>query len=231
MVSSLGRLEEHMAKMKETMSGCKRFIDTFDERFDTLCRGEADSTSTGMVTDADVLVDAVRLRSGNRETHRSLLLPTTWRRASSNRATVEQRLGALVDQLVQADSATISSAARAADHAPLRCRMAPPRVREAGLICWMTTGERASSTVSARAKHPDDDNSQALGLLNLYGFEVFSSVGFEQFLNNCCNERLQQFFVGQVVTSEAGEYAAETVSGIGSSRAASRWSTSRQRWR
>merc|ERR1740129_1212299 len=53
------------------------------------------------------------------------------------------------------------------------------------------------------------DGTRMLGLLDLYGFEVLSSNGFEQFLINYCNERLQQFFNREVLTIEAEEYTAE----------------------
>lgn len=61
----------------------------------------------------------------------------------------------------------------------------------------------------------DRQKTRALGLLDLYGFEVFSTNGFEQFLINYCNERLQQFFNRQVFTMEAEEYAAEGLDGDG----------------
>jgi len=46
-------------------------------------------------------------------------------------------------------------------------------------------------------------------LLDLYGFEVFQVNGFEQFLINYCNERMQQYFNRQVFACEAEEYEAE----------------------
>eukprot|EP00931_Biecheleriopsis_adriatica_P006099 TRINITY_DN107555_c0_g1_i1.p1 TRINITY_DN107555_c0_g1~~TRINITY_DN107555_c0_g1_i1.p1 ORF type:complete len:1278 (+),score=237.54 TRINITY_DN107555_c0_g1_i1:29-3835(+) len=93
-----------------------------------------------------------------------------------------------------------------------------------GLFSWVTRlvarslSPSASSTSegSVSASGTDDSAlSRRLGLLDLYGFEVFASNGFEQLLINYCNERIQQLFNRQVFLREAEEYQQEGLDGNG----------------
>lgn len=72
------------------------------------------------------------------------------------------------------------------------------------LFSWVT-----HCVSSGIAPPPSVKGGRQLGLLDLYGFEVFSSNGFEQFLINYCNEKLQQLFNRQVYLREASEYSEE----------------------
>ncbi|EGD77448.1 myosin IB [Salpingoeca rosetta] len=55
------------------------------------------------------------------------------------------------------------------------------------------------------------DKHTALGVLDIYGFEIFPSNGFDQFCINYCNEKLQQVFIELVLKLEQDEYAREGI--------------------
>uniref|UniRef100_A0A8C9XAB2 Myosin Ic, paralog b n=1 Tax=Sander lucioperca TaxID=283035 RepID=A0A8C9XAB2_SANLU len=54
-------------------------------------------------------------------------------------------------------------------------------------------------------------NYSVIGLLDIYGFEVFQHNSFEQFCINYCNEKLQQLFIELTLKSEQEEYEAEGI--------------------
>ncbi|XP_065053093.1 unconventional myosin-Ia-like [Rhopilema esculentum] len=57
-------------------------------------------------------------------------------------------------------------------------------------------------------------DKKVIGVLDIYGFEVFKSNAFEQFIINYCNEKLQQLFIELTLKSEQEEYVREGVEWI-----------------
>ena len=51
----------------------------------------------------------------------------------------------------------------------------------------------------------------SIGILDIYGFEVFDKNGFEQFCINYVNERLQQIFIELTLRREQEEYERESI--------------------
>ncbi|KAG5840358.1 hypothetical protein ANANG_G00187960 [Anguilla anguilla] len=57
----------------------------------------------------------------------------------------------------------------------------------------------------------DSTKKTVIGLLDIYGFEVFYVNSFEQFCINYCNEKLQQLFIQLTLKAEQEEYETEGI--------------------
>ncbi|XP_076007246.1 unconventional myosin-Ih [Genypterus blacodes] len=60
-------------------------------------------------------------------------------------------------------------------------------------------------------ENKDASKKTVIGLLDIYGFEVFYVNSFEQFCINYCNEKLQQLFIQLTLKAEQDEYEAEDI--------------------
>ncbi|KAI1229839.1 Unconventional myosin-Ia [Lamprotornis superbus] len=64
-----------------------------------------------------------------------------------------------------------------------------------------------NSPLSPQVK--SNEQRKVMGVLDIYGFEIFQDNGFEQFIINYCNEKLQQIFILMTLKEEQEEYVRE----------------------
>ncbi|XP_065510609.1 unconventional myosin-Ia isoform X1 [Caloenas nicobarica] len=55
------------------------------------------------------------------------------------------------------------------------------------------------------------EQRKVMGVLDIYGFEIFQDNSFEQFIINYCNEKLQQIFILLTLKEEQEEYVREGI--------------------
>ncbi|XP_010602274.2 unconventional myosin-Ih isoform X3 [Fukomys damarensis] len=65
--------------------------------------------------------------------------------------------------------------------------------------------------INSSLVNKDFTQKTVIGLLDIYGFEVFDKNGFEQFCINYCNEKLQQLLIERTLKAEQAEYETEGI--------------------
>lgn len=67
------------------------------------------------------------------------------------------------------------------------------------LFTWII--QRINKSILVPGANAHKRFNKVIGVLDIYGFEVFECNSFEQFCINYCNEKLQQLFIGKNVES------------------------------
>ncbi|XP_042327789.1 unconventional myosin-Ig-like [Sceloporus undulatus] len=78
------------------------------------------------------------------------------------------------------------------------------------LFCWIVA--RINTVIEVKNYDPRiHGKNTVIGVLDIYGFEIFDNNSFEQFCINYCNEKLQQLFIELILQQEQEEYQREGI--------------------
>ena len=69
--------------------------------------------------------------------------------------------------------------------------------------------DQLNKTLASHGAIPSD--AKTIGILDIYGFEIFERNSFEQFCINYVNEKLQQLFIELTLRKEQAEYVSEGI--------------------
>lgn len=142
---------------------------------------------------------------------------------SGNAAIVDQSVVDFVAYLLEVDAAHVNKALTirvmetsrggrrgSVYDVPLNCAQASS-VRDAlskgiyfNLFDWIV--ERVNVSLKARG-----ETAHSIGILDIYGFEIFERNSFEQLCINYVNEKLQQIFIQLTLKAEQEEYEREQI--------------------
>ncbi|XP_063041875.1 unconventional myosin-Ig [Engraulis encrasicolus] len=78
------------------------------------------------------------------------------------------------------------------------------------LFGWIVS--RINAVIEVKNYNPAlHGKNTVIGVLDIYGFEIFDNNSFEQFCINYCNEKLQQLFIELILRQEQEEYNREGI--------------------
>ncbi|XP_012557219.1 unconventional myosin-Id isoform X1 [Hydra vulgaris] len=77
------------------------------------------------------------------------------------------------------------------------------------LFSWIVT--KINSVIDPQHGKKKKEGNKVIGVLDIYGFEIFDENSFEQLCINYCNEKLQQLFIELVLKQEQEEYKREQI--------------------
>ncbi|XP_041366127.1 unconventional myosin-Id-like [Gigantopelta aegis] len=77
------------------------------------------------------------------------------------------------------------------------------------MFSWIVS--RINEAINPKLSGQLVGKNTVIGVLDIYGFEIFQNNSFEQFCINYCNEKLQQLFIELVLKQEQEEYTREGI--------------------